>query len=103
MTQKITKINTEDVLKKALALIDEDRELIKNKINDLPKESWSVDKIQAKAMTDLLEGLQRGNEQLIKIAAVVFKAEPEVEERTTSPLDLINEAIQRKENTSELN
>jgi hypothetical protein len=103
MTQKITKINIEDVLQRALTLIDEDRELIKSKIENLPKETWSVDKIQAKAMTDLLEGLQRGNEQLIKIAAVVFKSEPEEEEKTTTPLDLINEATQRKEKVSELN
>lgn len=103
MTQKISKINTEDVLKKALTLIDEDRELIKSKIDDLPKDVWSTDKVQAKAMTDLLEGLQRGNEQLIKIAAVVFKSEPEEELKTTTPLDLINEATQRKEKVSELN
>ncbi len=103
MSQKISKINTEDVLKKALTLIDEDRDFIKSKIDDLPKETWSVDKVQAKAMTDLLEGLQRGNEQLIKIAAVVFKSEPEEELKTTTPLDLINEVTQRKEKVSEVN
>jgi hypothetical protein len=102
MAQKITKINTEDVLQRALTLIEEDRELIKSKIGGLNEKIWMTDKVQAKAMTDLLEGLQRGNEQLIKIAAVVFKSEPEEELKTTTPLDLINEA-QRKENISELN
>ena len=103
MSQKISKINTEDVLQRALTLIEEDRELIKSKIGGLSEKIWFTDKVQAKAMTDLLEGLQRGNEQLIKIAAVVFKSEPEPETKTTTPLDLINEVTQRKENTSELN
>jgi hypothetical protein len=92
---------TKDVLTNALTLILNDRQLIYKHMEELKADSIKQDesgininllyedKVRADSLIDFFEALQRGNEQLIKIASVLSKAggEQSIEESFDDILD----------------
>lgn len=99
------KVSIEDLLKKAAKNADADRKKIYNKLSDLEAETVSAKGAQtsglrpeldaSRSFSKYIENLQRSNEQLIKVAEAVRKADDD--DDVVFDMDELYENAERKE------